>query len=293
MHPFATLQRLLPQHALSRLLGAFAASRNRRLKRWIIDAFRAIYRVDMSACAGRSAEDFESFNHFFARALAAGARPLPADPLALACPAEGTVSQAGRIVGGELVQAKGRRYPVADLLGDGAFAAGLDGGTFVTVYLAPKDYHRVHAPCAARLTSSLAIPGRLFSVNAVTERHLPRLFARNERLVLRLAAGFGEFALVLVGAMIVASIQVTWPGGPRSPYKRLRLGRPADVAFARGAEVGAFLLGSTVIALFPPSAVALHPSVAAGRAVRVRESIGVLTTPAAGRGGVGGDGDGG
>ena len=285
MHPFATLQSLLPQHALSRLLGGFAASRNRHLKRWIINTFRAVYGVDMSVCEGRSAEDFESFNHFFTRPLVAGARPAPVDPLALACPAEGTVSQAGAIAGGQLVQAKGRRYRVADLLGDGAFAAGLEGGAFVTVYLAPKDYHRVHAPCAARLRSSLAIPGRLFSVNAVTERHVPRLFARNERLVLRLESGFGEFALVLVGAMIVASIRVAWPGGPRSPYKQLRLARPADVAFARGAEVGAFLLGSTVIALFPPGAVALHPSIAAGRAVRVRESIGVIAAPGGGEAG--------
>ena len=279
MHPFTALQSLLPQHALSRLLGVFAASRNRLLKRWIINTFRAAYAVDLADTEGEGADDFESFNHFFTRALSPGARPLPADPLALASPADGTVSQAGAIAGGQLLQAKGRRYAVADLLGDEEFAATFTGGAFLTVYLAPRDYHRVHAPCDARLRSTLAIPGRLFSVNAVTEQHVPRLFARNERLVLRLQTAFGDVALVLVGAMIVASIRVPWANGPISPYRRRSLRTPDNVRFARGEEVGAFLLGSTVIALFPPNAVRLSAGLAKGATVRMGEAIGVAAPP--------------
>ena len=271
-HPFVMLQAVLPQHGLSRLLGAFAASRQRHLKRWIINGFAAAYQVDLSECEGDGAEDFASFNQFFARALKPGARPLPTDPRALVSPADGTVSEAGAVEDELLVPAKGRRYAVADLLGDAAFAATLRGGTFVTIYLAPRDYHRVHAPFAARLHSSLEIPGRLFSVNALTQRHVPRLLARNERLALRLEAVFGEFALVLVGAMIVASIEVAWADGPVSPYRRVRKRQAENVRFTRGGQVGAFLLGSTVIAIFPPGVV-LDAGVRQGARVRMGEPI--------------------
>ena len=278
MHPFALLQAALPQHGLSRLLGAFAASRQRHLKRWIINAFAAAYQVDLTECEGDCADDFESFNQFFARSLRAGARPMPTEPGALASPADGTVSQAGAVEDGLLVQAKGRRYAVADLLGDAAFAAALADGAFVTIYLAPRDYHRVHAPCAARLRSSLEIPGRLFSVSALTERHVPRLFARNERLVLRLQADFGEFALVLIGAMIVASIEVPWADGPVSPYRRLRARQVENVRLARGDQVGVFLLGSTVVAVFPPG-VSLDARVCPGAKIRMGEHIGTCGPP--------------
>ena len=276
MHPFTALQSVLPQHALSRLLGVFAASRNRLVKRWIINTFRAAYAVDLSDTKGDCAADFESFNHFFTRPLLPGARPLPADPLAIASPADGTVSQAGTITGGQLLQAKGRRYAVADLLGDREFAATFAGGAFLTVYLAPRDYHRVHAPCDARLRWSLAIPGRLFSVNTLTEQHVPRLFARNERLILCLQTAFGDVALVLVGAMIVASIQVPWPNGPISPYRRRVRCSPDNMRFARGEEVGAFLLGSTVIALFPPNTVRLAAGLAKGATVKTGQAIGAI-----------------
>ena len=281
MHPFTLLQAALPQHTVSRLLGAAAASRQRHLKRLLINAFAAAYRVDLSECEGEAAQDFESFNHFFTRALKPRARPLPADPRALVSPADGTVSQAGAIAGGLLLQAKGRRYRAADLLADADFAARLDGGAFVTIYLAPRDYHRVHAPAGGLLRTSTEIPGRLFSVNAVTERHVPGLFARNERLVLRLAGAFGEFALVLVGAMIVASIDVAWPDGPVSPYRRLRARQPRDVRFARGEQVGAFLLGSTVIALFPPGRAALSARLRPGVQLKMGEAIGVVAAAAA------------
>ena len=282
MHPFAALQRVLPQHGLSRLLGRFAASRNPLLKNPLIAGFRRLYRVDLSECAGQNPADYASFNAFFARALRPGARPLPTAPTAVVSPADGTVSQAGRIEGGALLQAKGRSYAASQLLADDALARALDGGVFATIYLAPRNYHRVHAPCRARLLRSAAVPGRLFSVNAVTERHVPGLFARNERLVLTLEAEFGAFALVLVGAMIVASIDVAWPGGPRSPYRQREDRAWEDVRFERGGEVAAFLLGSTVVALFPPAAVRLAPEIAPGRSVRMGEPIGRVCAAGAG-----------
>ena len=272
MNFFATLQAILPQHGLSRCLGAFAASGSKPVRRLLINGFKAAYRIDMSEFQGDDADDFTSFNDFFTRPLQPGARPLPDDPRLIVSPADGTVSQAGNLRGDRLMQAKGREYALDDLIGDDDLAAGLADGSFVTIYLAPHNYHRVHAPCAARLTGSLEIPGRLFSVNGVTERHVDGLFARNERLVLRLAAPFGEFVLVLVGAMIVASIRVVWPG-PVSPYGRLASRRPEGVAFERGSEVGAFLLGSTVIALFPPGAVELVQGLHPGTAVRVGTPI--------------------
>ena len=257
---------------MSRLLGAAARSRQRHLKRLLIAAFSKAYRVDLGEAQGRGAHDFASFNDFFARRLLPGARPIVDGAGCLACPADGTVSQAGEIREGRLVQAKRRGYAAADLLGDADFADSLMGGSFATIYLAPRDYHRVHAPCDARLVSSLELPGRLFSVNAVTERHVPNLFARNERLALRLEAAFGECALVLIGALIVASIAVAWPDGPVSPYRRRKLRVPDGVSFQRGDEVGAFLLGSTVVALFPPG-VTLAERMAAGARVRMGELL--------------------
>lgn len=276
MHPFATLQHLLPQHGLSRLLGRFAASRNPTLKWLLIEGFKAAYDVDMTEFDGDSAADFASFNAFFTRPLLPGTRPLPTrDDLAVS-PADGVVSQAGTTVGGELLQAKGQSYALADLVGDQEFAQTLTGGSFATIYLAPHNYHRVHAPCAATLVSSVEIPGRLFSVNAVTEAHVPGLFARNERLVLRLRAAFGEYALVLVGAMIVASIDVTWQEGPVSPYRERRTRLPTDVAFERGGGVAAFRLGSTVVVVFPPETASLTPDIQAGQAVKVGMPIATL-----------------
>lgn len=280
MHPFALLQHALPQHGLSRLAGAFAASRNRWLKNCLIAAFRRAYRVELDEFVGQSAADYASFNDFFTRALLPGARPQPEAPDAVACPADGTVSEAGPIRHGQLLQAKGRTYSLAQLLADDALANALDDGVFATIYLAPHNYHRVHAPCGCRLVRSMAIPGRLFSVNAVTAAHIPSLFARNERLVLTLDGSCGVFALVLVGAMLVASIRAAWPKGPQSPYRE-QVGQAwQDVRFERGDEVATFLLGSTVVLLFPPGAVDLLPHVAAGRKVRMGERIGTTRPPA-------------
>ena len=236
------------------------------------------FRVDMTEFQGDGPDDFRSFNDFFTRVLLPGSRPLSADPEWVVSPADGTISQAGVIAGGRLLQAKGREYSVTELLGDDDLAAKLANGSFATIYLAPHDYHRVHAPFAGRLIESIEIPGRLFSVNGITERHVPRLFARNERLVLRVQASFGEFALVLVGAMIVASIRVTW-AGPTSPYGKRVSRTPVGVGFERGDEVGAFLLGSTVVALFPAGAVALAHGIGPGSQVRVGSPLARVQAP--------------
>ena len=280
MHPFTVLQSVLPQHGLSRCLGLPAASESKWLKRALINAFMAAYRIDLSEFEGDGADDYSSFNDFFTRPLLPGVRPPPDDPTGIASPADGTVSQVGTVRGDRLIQAKGREYVLADLLGDARLAGTLAGGSFVTIYLAPHNYHRVHAPCDAELVASVEIPGRLFSVNSVTERHVPRLFARNERLVLRLRASFGEFALVLVGAMIVASIRVPW-SGPVSPYRRRVTRSGNGVSFRQGAEVGAFLLGSTVIAVFPPDVVGLADHLAPGTDVEVGGTIGTVSQAAA------------
>ena len=276
MHPFLVLQHVLPQHGLSRLLGHFAASRARPLKRFLIETFKAAYDVDMAEFEGDSAADFESFNAFFTRPLKPGARPMPdADDLAVS-PADGIVSQAGSIRSGKLLQAKGRTYAVGDLVGDSAYADTLAEGSFATIYLAPHNYHRVHAPCAGKLLASLEIPGRLFSVNAITEARVGGLFARNERLVLRLESPQGPYALVLVGALIVASIEAKWPEGPVSPYRERRIRLPSGVSFRRGDEVAAFLLGSTVVVLFPPETAKLLPGIAAGTTVQLGTPIATL-----------------
>ena len=273
MHPFIALQRLLPQHALSRTLGWFANSRQHHLKTLLINAFAAAYHVDFAECEGSGADDFATFNDFFTRQLRSDTRPIASGEGAIACPADGTVSQAGPIEQGTLLQAKGHAYSLADLLGDASWAATFAGGSFATIYLAPHNYHRVHAPCAARLVGTLEVPGRLFSVNALTERNIAGLFVQNERLVLRFEAAFGEVALVLVGALIVASIEAAWPDGPTSPYRRQRLRSVEDVAFQRGDEVGAFLIGSTVVAVFPP-AVRLKEGLRHGAMVRMGELVG-------------------
>ena len=273
MHPFIALQRLLPQHTLSRTLGWLANSRQRHLKTLLINAFAAAYPVDFAECEGDGADDFASFNDFFTRRLRPDVRPIASGEGAIVCPADGTVSQAGPIEQGLLLQAKGHAYPLADLLGDASWAATFAGGSFATIYLAPHNYHRVHAPCTARLVSALEVPGRLFSVNAVTERNIAGLFVQNERLVLRLEAAFGEVALVMVGALIVAGIEAAWPDGPTSPYRRRRLRSVKDVAFQRGDEVGAFLIGSTVVAVFP-AAVRLRDDLVPGTPARMGETIG-------------------
>jgi phosphatidylserine decarboxylase len=271
--PFVLLQRMLPQHALSRVLGRVAASERRWLAQSCIRAFARGYGIDLADAERTRPEDYKSFNDFFTRRLKPEARGLDPDPERLVCPADGVVSQAGRLTEGQLVQAKGQRYALDDLIGRSG--ARYLGGDFVTIYLAPRDYHRVHLPLGGRLQQTTALPGELFSVNATTAQTVPGLFCRNERLVCEFETRAGGMLVILVGALIVASIETVW-GGPLSPY-RTRQDDHWDLAFERGAEIGRFLLGSPVIVVTEPGRLALARDLTEGRAVRMGTAIGAVT----------------
>jgi len=269
---FAALQRLLPQHQLSRLVGRLANANAHWIRRPFIHGFARAYGVSLNEALLTGLDDYRSFNEFFGRALQPGARPLDPDPAAILCPADGTISQSGVIEAGRLLQAKGHHYSLASLIGEAAdeFA----GGSFATIYLAPHNYHRVHLPVSGTLVRTTAIPGALFSVNAATEAAIDNLFARNERLVCRFETDHGSMLVVLVGALIVASIETVWPG-PASPYHRLE--RTAHrVALNRGDEIGRFLVGSTVIVCFQPGRSELGAAARAGAEVRMGQSLGRL-----------------
>jgi phosphatidylserine decarboxylase len=254
------------------MIGALAASEAPWIRGPFINLFQKAYGVNLAEAARTATTDYASFNDFFTRELAEGARPLSGGAETAICPADGAVSQAGPIRDGALLQAKGHTYSAASLLGSHQDAAPFDGGLFATVYLAPKDYHRVHLPVAGRLEWTRSIPGALFSVNAVTEANIDGLFARNERLVCQFSTDWGPMAVVLVGAMIVAGIDTVWDG-PSSPYSDVVQTRHGDIEFDRGAEIGRFFLGSTVIVCLPPGAAELAPDIRAGRTVRMGQAL--------------------
>lgn len=273
--PFILFQHLAPQHALSRLAGRFAASKRGWLKDALIRRFAASYAVDMSEAA-RGIGEFASFNDFFTRELKPGARPLADAARFILSPADGAVSQLGVIEQGRIFQAKGRHFTAAELLGgDTAAAQRFEGGHFVTIYLSPRDYHRVHMPAAGRLASTTYIPGELFSVNQATAEGVDRLFARNERLSCLFDGPDGHFASVMVGAMIVAGIDTVWPhrftGHARTPVREDFTAEAHD--FSAGDEMGRFYLGSTVVLLFEPGRIAWLEHLRAGAPLRMGEAI--------------------
>lgn len=272
---FIALQHLVPQHALSRLAGSIAASSTPWLRDTLIRRFVAAYGVDLSQAA-RGIGDFRSFNDFFTRELKPGARPLADAEKFILSPADGAVSQLGPISGGRIIQAKGREYSVAEILGCGAEeAARFEGGSFITIYLSPKDYHRVHMPARGTLAKTSYIPGDLFSVNTATAEGVDRLFARNERLACRFDGPDGHFASIMVGAMIVAGIDTVWPGTFRThasaPVHEDFAG--AGHTFAAGDEMGRFYLGSTVVLLFEPGRVQWYEGLKPGDPLRMGEAI--------------------
>ncbi len=278
---FIALQHILPQHAVSRCTGWLAGlSHPIWLKNRVITWFIARYGVDMSEAAEPSPAAYDSFNHFFTRPLRDGARPLAAADIV--CPADGAISQIGEIAAGRILQAKGRSFSVTELLGgDDERAAGFADGSFATIYLSPRDYHRVHMPMSARLSATCYVPGDLFSVNAVTADNVDRLFARNERLVCHFAAGAVPLVMVLVGAMVVAGIETVWSGRVTPPRRRRTVltdhrALTDSIDLSRGEEMGRFLLGSTVILLFPPESMRWRESLAAGSKIRLGEELGTL-----------------
>jgi phosphatidylserine decarboxylase len=280
---FVALQYLLPQHGLSRLVHGLTRSDATLVKNALIRAFVNHFRPDMSDAAEGNPLSYPSFNAFFTRALREGVRPLDPDPAALSSPVDGSVSQVGGIDGSWLVQAKEHAYTLESLLaGAAAWAATFRGGSFATLYLAPFNYHRVHMPLAGTLRAAWYVPGQLFSVNATTAALVPGLFARNERLVCVFDAGAYSFAVVLIGALFVGSMSTVWHGEvtPRAPREPCALpldASRAPLALARGAELGRFNMGSTVILLLPSGCATWRQGLGAGATVRVGETLGSLT----------------
>lgn len=285
---FIGFQYSVPQHLLSRLVGRLAHSRKSWLAQPLIRLFVGRFKVDLSEASVTDPAGYASFNDFFTRTLKAGARPwaqsMTLPQHILVSPVDGTVSQAGHIERSTLVQAKGHHYGVAHLLGQDQAPTPYDAGAFATLYLSPRDYHRIHMPCAGKLIKMTFVPGQLFSVNTETAERVPNLFARNERLVCEFETPAGPMAMVLVGAMIVASIRTTWAGliapmkGPREITHWDYSENP--ITLARGDEVGAFLLGSTVIILTAqpgPWVDALKPNTP----VRCAQTFGSALTEAA------------
>lgn len=254
-----TFQYIMPKHAISRLVGKLAAAKMGWLTTKLISMFIKAYGINMNEAKLKNASDFDTFNNFFTRELEEGARVIDSDDSTICYPVDGAISQQGDIVDGQLIQAKGFNYSVTSLLGgDEKTAAPFQGGKFSCIYLAPKDYHRIHMPMAATLREMIYVPGELFSVNPLTARNVPDLFARNERVVAIFDTEKGELAMVLVGATIVASIETTWAGTITPPAGKdiFRWQYPKDgtdaITFNKGDEMGRFKLGSTVVSTFAP-----------------------------------------
>ena len=272
-------QYFFPKQALTAFAGWVAGRERGWVTTEIVRRFVAKYQVNMDEALDSDIASYPTFNAFFTRALKPGARPLAAAPLI--CPVDGAISQFGRIDKDQIFQAKGHHYSTTAVLGgNAALAAQFEGGHFATIYLSPKDYHRIHMPCDGVLTRMIYVPGELFSVNPTTARGVPGLFARNERVVCLFDAPQGAFALILVGATIVGSMATVWHGvinPPRLADVREWAYPACQVSLKKGDEMGRFLLGSTVVLLFPKSSAAplqFNPAWVPGRAVRLGEAMG-------------------
>jgi phosphatidylserine decarboxylase len=276
-------QYILPKRVMTQLAGHLADMRLGALTHAVIRKFVATYKVEMSEAANPSIESDATFNEFFTRPLREGARPLARAHFV--CPVDAAISQFGPIEHDQIFQAKGHSYSTRALVGgDQALAHQFDHGHFATLYLAPKDYHRIHMPCDGRLVRMIYIPGDLFSVNPLTARHVPSLFARNERVVCVFDTAYGPFINVLVGATIVGSVATVWHGVVNPPRTRdIREWRydNQNIVLRQGAEMGRFQLGSTVVMLFPKNVLTFVPDWAPSRAVRLGEAMAMATATAA------------
>lgn len=277
---FALPQHVLPHHPLSRLAQHVTRCENSLFKDALIRSFIKLYGVDMTQAQEPDPGAYASFNAFFTRALKPEARPLAQGEKTLLCPADGAVSQLGRIEDDALFQAKGMDYSATELLGgDADKAAAFRNGHFATIYLSPRDYHRLHMPLGGRLREMIHVPGRLFSVNNATVNQVPRLFARNERVVCLFETEAGPMALVLVGAIFVASIETVWHGVVTPPTRQETQGwdySEASLWLDPGAEMGRFNMGSTIISLFGEHAVSWDATLAAGTPVRMGQRLGEI-----------------
>ena len=269
---FIKVQSIVPQQQLSRVVGKVAESEHPLVKNLVIQAFKAKYDIDLSIAEQTDALKFKSFNEFFTRALKDGVRHVDPDLKSIVSPADGAISQIGIVKEGDVFQAKGQSFSVEKLIGDPQLAEPFKNGEFATVYLSPRDYHRVHMPFAGTLTETLYIPGELFSVNQTTAENIPGLFARNERMVCLFDTELGRMAVVLVGAMIVAGIE-TVATGKVKPTGRVELNHH-QMALEKGSELGRFYLGSTAIILFEQDKIAWDTTFKANSAVVMGEALG-------------------
>lgn len=279
------LQYLLPKHLVSRLVGKLAAAQAGKITTATIKWFIKQYNIDMSEAEQSAPEAYNTFNAFFTRALKPGMRPILADPMMITQPVDGAVSQCGPIEDGRIFQAKGHHFTSQALLGGNADEARrFQGGDFATIYLAPKDYHRIHMPIKGTLSKMTYIPGDLFSVNPLTARHVPGLFARNERVVATFETEIGPLAMVLVGATIVASIETVWAGTVTPPCGKKVVSwdypteGPDAITLDKGEEMGRFKLGSTVVMLFAQDALAnFADGVVPGAVTRMGQAFAHIT----------------
>lgn len=274
---FIALQRITPHHAFSRLVGWFAQTEIKWIKRLFISKFIKAYKVNMTEALEENPEHYANFNDFFVRALKPDARPIAKDLNAIVSPADGAVSQLGEISGDKIFQAKNHWFSVAELLGgDEQLAKPFEGGSFATIYLSPSDYHRVHMPAGGQLTQMNYIPGDLFSVNPVTTENVAGLFARNERIAAIFDTEFGPMAVVMVGAMIVASIETVWDGQITPSSRQVKeyfYKQPRDINLSKGEEMGRFKLGSTAVILFPKDAIEWRSDLKTESVVKMGELI--------------------
>lgn len=277
---FVWMQYVLPHHTLSRLVGGLAASEKPWIKNPLIKWFSQRFGISLEEAKIQDPTAFPSFNAFFTRALQEGARPIDATEQGIVSPADGVVSQCGQIRGSDVLQAKGAYFSVYELLGgDAALAEEFINGHFATIYLSPKDYHRVHMPISGTLRKILYVPGRLFSVNNATAEQVPKLFARNERAVCVFDTDAGPVAVILVGAMIVAAIETVFTGQITPLANKIQTIDFSKQPLSRekGEELGRFLLGSTVVLLFPENACQWQPELAAGSTLKMGQLIGKTT----------------
>ena len=276
MSPLTALTYVLPHRLLSSLARSLAYSTHRSTKQWLIDTVTRKFGVDLSEAAEPDPTAYPTFHAFFTRALKPGARVADADPAAFLMPADGHVSQCGDIVDGRIFQAKGQSFTAAELLGDDEAARPFTDGVYATVYLSPRDYHRVHMPWTGTLRETVHVPGRLFSVGTDAVASVPRLFARNERLVCHFDTEFGPMASVMVGALLVSGVETVWSGveipayGDRITRKDYR---GKGIELERFAEMARFNYGSTVIVLLPRGVAALDPALKAESPVRLGQRL--------------------
>lgn len=276
---FVAVQRILPKHALSRLIAKLAESQNNWLKNLLINRAIKTFDINMDEALSDDLSSYKSFNAFFTRQLKPEVRPLDKGANTLISPADGVISQAGKISKNKIMQAKNIDYSLARLVGNASQAKQYENGLFSTIYLSPKDYHRVHIPADGQLVSTRYIPGELFSVNQQTAEMVPNLFARNERLVCEFKSEkLGNFSVIFVGAMLVAGIETVWSGMEEPGSGAVRETDYSDqaISFSKGDEIGRFKFGSTVILLFPENSVTLGKNIKATNPVNMAEKFGLI-----------------